>query len=107
MFRKHGRSSEKKTGRGFNDRRRRSNREHKRRFTKSEHTQEVTADMYEKTVYIQLDIFESPKELEILQEKLQEHSTDRICVLPSCCRVINMEDLEHVTIRIAKIEEGQ
>jgi hypothetical protein len=63
--------------------------------------------MYEKTVYIKLDTFVSPEQLEILQEKLQEHSTDRICVLPACCRVINMEDLDHVTIRVAKIEEGQ
>lgn len=63
--------------------------------------------MYEKTVYIQLQQFTSQNELEVIREKLQEHSTDQICIIPTYCRVINMEDLEHVTIRIAKVQEGE
>ena len=63
--------------------------------------------MYEKTVYIQLQQFASPDELEVIREKLQEHSTDKICIIPAYCRVINMEDLEHMTIRIAKVQEGE
>lgn len=45
--------------------------------------------------------------LEVIREKLQEHSTDQICIIPEYCQVINMEDLEHMTIRIAKVQEGE
>lgn len=34
--------------------------------------------MYEKTVYIQLQQFVRPDDLEVIREKLQEHSTDQI-----------------------------
>ena len=63
--------------------------------------------MYEKTVYIQMLHFAIPDELEAIREKLQKQSTDKICIIPAYCRIINMEDLEHVTIRIAKVQEGE
>lgn len=63
--------------------------------------------MYEKTVYVQMMQFCREKDIETIREKLQEHSTDQICLIPAYCRVINMEDLEHVTIRIAKVQEGE
>ena len=63
--------------------------------------------MYEKTVYIQMQTFTSQNELEMIRKKLQEHSTDQICVIPALCKVINMEDLELMTIRIAKVQEDE
>lgn len=45
--------------------------------------------------------------MEVIRKKLQEHSTDQICIIPALCKIINMEDLELMTIRIAKVQEGE
>lgn len=61
--------------------------------------------MYEKTVYIQMLQYAQPAQIDAIREKMQRHSTDTICIIPAYCKVINMEDLEHFTIRVAKVQE--